>query len=108
MLEKLMRTTPGQLAELQFQELRNHAVTKLKEVVSLIENNEFDKIKSLLVYSPAGDGRGTDTYHINFAYEQGDALDLMDIINKLKRLCIHQDILEDILNELSKKSDGTL
>lgn len=85
-LKELLSTTPEDLAKLQHKELKKIVLNKLKEISKLIENEKYDKIEEYTVFSPAGDGMGTDSYHINFGYAESMKEDIIDVIDRLKEL----------------------
>ena len=73
------------------EKLKIEVVKRLKEVTSLIEKEEYDKVKECLAFSPAGDGYGCNNNYIDFSYlipaddEYGNRYinDLGDVINEL-------------------------
>ena len=73
------------------EKLKTEVVKRLKEVTSLIEKEEYDKVKECLAFSPSGDGYGCDNNYIDFSYlfpaddEYGNRYinDLGDVINEL-------------------------
>lgn len=73
------------------EKLKEEVVKRLKEVTSLIEKEEYDKVKECLAFSPSGDGYGLENYYIDFSYlfpaddEHGNRYinDLNDVINEL-------------------------
>lgn len=74
------------------EKLKIEVVKRLKEVTSLIEKEEYDKVKEYyLAFSPSGDGYGCDNNYIDFSYlfpaddEYGNRYinDLGDVINEL-------------------------
>lgn len=98
-LKTLMETSPEDLAELQYNELKNHTIGILEQVKKQLYDDDFEQVKNNLVYSPAGDGYGSDNYFIDFSYspQKGTnySLDLMDIIDQLIRL---NDIINPLIN----------
>ena len=73
------------------EKLKEEVVKRLKKVTSLIEKEEYDKVKECLAFSPSGDGYGCDNSYIDFSYlfpaddEYGrsDIEDLGDVIKEL-------------------------
>lgn len=71
------------------EKLKIEVVKRLKEVTSLIEKEEYDKVKECLAFSPSGDGCNNN--YIDFSYlfpaddEYGNRYinDLGDVINEL-------------------------
>lgn len=84
-LSELMATSPETLAELQLNSLKKHVVKTLMHVVGMIENEDFEPLQRELIYSPAGDEMGTDSYHIDFCYDHKDK-DLCDLLYLLSSL----------------------
>lgn len=75
------------------EKLKGEVVKRLKEVTSLIEKEEFGKVKECLAFSPSGDGYGRDNYYIDFSY-------LFPSDDEYGNRCIND--LGDIVNELSE------
>ena len=74
------------------EKLKIEVVKRLKEVTSLIEKEEYDKVKECLAFSPSGDGYGCNNNYIDFSYlfpadEHGISYieDLGDVINELSK-----------------------
>ena len=75
------------------EKLKEEVVKRLKEVTSLIEKEEYDKVKECLAFSPSGDGYGCDNHYIDFSYlfsandGSGNEYinDLGDVINELSK-----------------------
>lgn len=73
------------------EKLKKEVVKRLKEVTSLIEKEEYGKVKEYyLAFSPSEDGYGCNNNYIDFSYlfptdEHGgsDIEDLGDVINEL-------------------------
>lgn len=87
-LEKLMETTPEQLKKLQHDSLKIHILNVLDEIRKCVEEEDFDKVKTLTFHSGEGDGWGDASSNevINFAYRKDDELDFDEIMWKLKLL----------------------
>lgn len=75
------------------EKLKEEVVKRLKEVTSLIEKEEYDKVKECLAFSPSGDGYGFENNYIDFSYlfpaddEYGnrEINDLSDVIYELSK-----------------------
>jgi hypothetical protein len=73
------------------EKLKKEVVKRLKEVTSLIEKEEYDKVKECLAFLPSG--YGYDNNYIDFSYlfpaddEYGNRYinDLGDVINELSK-----------------------
>jgi len=85
-LDKLLDTTPEQLAKLQFDELKREAVETLRNVAELLDNEKFKEIEKMIEYSPAGDGMGCDNQYITFNHIHKSMDDIGDVLNKLVEL----------------------
>lgn len=66
------------------EQLRRHAVKTLRKVANYLENGEYDKIKDIVAYSPAGDGYGCENYYINLS-DTDEPMDIMEVIWELQR-----------------------
>lgn len=77
----------NQIAKIKFDKLKEGVLERLKEVVKIIERDEYEKIKKLITESPAGDGYGCDNYYINFGHIIGkDDMDIEQITTLLATL----------------------
>jgi uncharacterized protein (UPF0297 family) len=85
-LDKLLDTTPEQLAKLQFEELKREAVETLRNFTDLLDNEKFQEIEKLIGYSPAGDDMGCDNQYIKFNHIHKSMDDIGDVLNKLVEL----------------------
>lgn len=74
------------LSEKQYDYLKNHTISILKDIQNDLENDRLGNIVSKLSLSPAGDCVGQNNYYINFAYKDGEQLDLSDILDKMAKL----------------------
>lgn len=77
------------LAEKQHDTLKEFTIGKLKRIGELIANEEYDKVKNMLAFSPAGDGYGCDNYYINLSFKENERMDIGDIIDLLENLKIN-------------------
>ena len=71
--------------------VKERAIYRLKDIITHIENEEYDKIESLLVISPSGDAYGEDNYYIDFSDIAKDLIknyicDIYDVINFLEEM----------------------
>ena len=86
-IKTLLKTTPQTLAAEQYKALKEFATSRLVNVVSCLDNENFDQIKPMMEYSPAGDGYGTDHWFIDFpVFGDSDGTDLIEIIEHLQKL----------------------
>ena len=82
----IMNVSIENLAVAQFNFLKEHGETILRKALYLLEMDDYEGLKKMLKFSPAGDGYGDESYFINFAYEEDSAMDINDLISKLERL----------------------
>jgi len=71
--------------------VKERVICRLKNIITYIENEEYDKIESLLVLSPSGDAYGEDNYYIDFSDIAKDLIennicDIYDVINFLEEM----------------------
>lgn len=85
-MTNIMDLTVDNLAREQLKYLKEHSVETLNKIIECIQNDDFESIEKMLVYSPAGDGYGEDNYYINFAYKDGMKMDINELIGTLKYL----------------------
>ena len=85
-IKELMGIDIDNLAEKQFYALKEHTIGILKNIINLLEEENFIEIPNMLSYSPSGDGYGCDNYFINFSYDEQFTADLYDRIDELIRL----------------------
>lgn len=87
-LTRLLSTTPENLARLQLDAIKEHAVNILKRVIFLLEEGRYSDIEEMLQRSPAGDCMGTDHHFIDFAWapDPDDGLDILEVLEMLERL----------------------
>jgi hypothetical protein len=71
--------------------VKTAAILILEDVVDLLKKEKFDSVEEYLMFSPAGDGMGTDKYFIDFSECFGDdrsknhyGRDLNDVVEYLK------------------------
>lgn len=65
-LQQLLKTTPENLAEQQFNCLKEHVCKVLKEIHGCIEDDKHDALRDMTFESPAGDDMGSDNVCIDF------------------------------------------
>jgi hypothetical protein len=78
-----------EISKIKFNKLKENGLKRLKEVIGLIEKDDYNKIQKLTASSPSGDGYGCDNDYINFGDIIGavdmDILELSDMLQNLKR-----------------------
>lgn len=87
-LKTLMQTSPEDLASTQHDALKTHVLGILETVKNLIIEENYQAIKDKhLIYSPAGDGYGSDNHFINFDFtEHQDGMDIDEVLDALMTL----------------------
>jgi len=90
-LASLLDVSPEQLAALQYDALKGHAISRLKKVISLLEDNHLCQIEGEMKYSPAGGAYGGDNHYVDFSWcesqrEHGRGVDLLEVVIDLMRL----------------------
>lgn len=81
-LDKLLKTTPESLAKLQYDLLKDHAISVLRKALTLMEKGEPEKIA--VFFSPAGGGGGCDNHCIDFSIPgSGVTLDIEEVTERL-------------------------
>lgn len=83
-VKEILNMTPESLAKEQHDILKQAAVNRLNEIISLIDEESYSKVESKLASSPAGDEMGCDNYYIDFSDIYGE--DINDVIEKLVNL----------------------
>ena len=75
-----------------FVQLKAAACARLTEMVDLIAGEEWEQAESLIAYSPAGDGMGSENNYIDFEPITGklraDGEDIETVIEMLKRIAV--------------------
>ena len=88
-IEELLAIDIDNLATIQYEVLKKDTCDKLRNIIDLIEKEEFEKIiDEYISYSPAGDSMGTESYFITLANEF-DIGEVLELLIKLK------DIIEE-------------
>lgn len=84
-IKEIMSIDVNNLKQKQFEIMKKHVLQKIKHVEDLIKANKFEELQNELVFSPSGDGYGTDSHHVDFAYDDNSAesLDLDDVLEIL-------------------------
>ena len=85
-VKSIMEIDVENLKREQLEALKVHTINILETIIDHIQLSEFEEVSKYLVHSPAGDSYGTDNYFINFAYNDGDEMDLDDMIDLMKGL----------------------
>ena len=76
-----------EIYKIQYDKLKEGAIKRLTDVVSLIEDEEFIDLKRMLSESPSGDGYGCDNYFIDFInISSSSSMDIMDVLSYLEQL----------------------
>lgn len=83
-LEELLKMRPEQLASVQHTELKNDTIRILKEIIALLQEESYSKIKAYTEFSPAGDCMGCDNHFIKFA--NGDIMEVVERLICLKEM----------------------
>ena len=81
--KEIMKVSIDNLAQKQLEFLKEHNINVLKNIISLIEEENFEKINKFVANSPAGDGYGEDNYYIDFSYE-GSCKDVMEAFGEME------------------------
>ncbi len=80
----LMSINADNLKEKQFNVLKEHGISLLRNIIGLINENKFEEIERYTFYSPAGDGMGSDNNCINFDYtDDQDGMDISSYVDLL-------------------------
>lgn len=87
-VEDLLSLDIDNLAEAQYNALKEDTCERLNRIINLIRNDKIEEIRELVEFSPAGDAWGKDNYYIKFVNE----FDIGDIIDSLIRL---REIIEE-------------
>ena len=98
-IQKLLETTPQNLAETQLEAVKKFAVDRLREMAKHIQSGDVKKARDMLFHSPAGDGMGLNSYCISFedmfpkmppARDHEQRLDMGDVIDLIEELSNHK------------------
>lgn len=100
-LKEIMSIDVQNLAEKQYAAIVKHALAILDTVRTRLKNGDLEGVKAMMRYSPAGDEMGCNNYYIDFSWGELDR-DGYRIFLDLSDVC---DILEDLKEKLSKKSN---
>lgn len=86
--EDIMKVNVDNLSKLQVEFLKGHIVETLNKIINYVQEDNYDEIREMLEYSPAGDCMGRENYFINFGYlgKTFDINDIIDMIEGLRRL----------------------
>lgn len=87
-IEELLSLDIDNLAERQYEALKEDTCEKLNRIIKLIKNDEIEEITNLIAFSPAGDGWGSDNHYIEFV----NGSDIGEVIDLLMRL---REIIEE-------------
>ena len=70
------------------EEIKKQTLDRLDKVLTLLKEDKFDEIESLIRFSPDGDCMGCDNHYIDFSFlssEDNTIEDIHDVIRILKR-----------------------
>jgi hypothetical protein len=83
-----MSTRPEDLAATQHEALKLHILETIEKVRDLIIADDYKEVMdNHMLFSPAGDGYGSDNYFINFDYScHKDGMDLYEVLGMLQDL----------------------
>lgn len=84
-IKEIMEINIDNLIEKQHHSLKQYTIAKLKNIINLIDKEQYDKVDCLLGFSPAGDGYGCNDYYINFNYDNCNR-NISEIISELENL----------------------
>jgi hypothetical protein len=82
------------MSEEKVEALKQHAIQTLRKVANYLEKGEYEKIKPMVEYSPAGDGYGCDNHFINLSNTE-QPMDIMELISELQWLEENPDYDEE-------------
>lgn len=85
-IKKIMELSVNNLAEEQHFALKNHVVLILKNVLNLIEKDQYDIVLNYLSFSPSGDCMGCDNHYIDFSWNNTpmDIAEVCEVLSSLK------------------------
>lgn len=77
-----------EINRIKFNKLKEHSIQRLNDVITLLKNDHFDKVKQYTEHSSSGDGYGSENDYINFGFIVGyvemDILELCEMLQQLK------------------------
>jgi hypothetical protein len=82
-LKELMKVDVENLRLKQNEAIKEHIISTLHQVITLVSKDKFKEVEQLLEHSPAGDGMGSENNFINFKFDEC-SLDILEIINLIK------------------------
>ncbi len=85
-LRKFLETRPENLATQQHDQLKEYVIARLKQVITLIEVEDYASVINLTNYSPSGDGMGSENDYLDFSDVLGEGADIVTVMTKLKQL----------------------
>ena len=85
--EEIMKVNVDNLTKLQIEFLKGHIVEILNKVINCVQEDKFEELEKMLVFSSSGDW-GEDNYFINFGYSGNDPLDINQILGMIQHLQI--------------------
>lgn len=78
------------------EEIKKQTLDRLDKVLTLLREDKFDEIESLIKFSPAGDCMGNDNHYIDFSFlssENNTIEDIHDVIRILKKEIVKDEDL---------------
>lgn len=89
-IDDILKMKPETLAATQYEALKKHAITILKEVISDLSKDNLDGVMAQLSFSGAGDDMGDDNSYITFGgilgHEEADMSDVLERLGELQLL----------------------
>ncbi len=84
-IKTIMELSVNTLAQQQHLALKKHILGILNEVKQHIQNEEYEKVRDYLAFSPDGDGYGRANHYIDFGWGE-EELDIQEVCSKLSQL----------------------
>ena len=85
-IEELMSIDIDNLAQKQYDGLKEHLKGVLNKVITLLDQDKLEEIEEMLIESPGGDCFGSDDHYINFSYKENCKEDMYWMLEDLKDL----------------------
>jgi len=77
------KVSEKEIARLQFEELYDHSMQILRDVLQCLGNKKYNDIKKMTFFSPAGDGYGLDNSCLNFGTIE-EPIDIFEMVETLQ------------------------
>lgn len=84
--ETIMDIDINNLKQKQYEFLYKHIEKIFNGILKDLKKEDLQSVYNKLIFSPAGDGWGTENYYINFSYKKDEEMDLYDILEKMSDL----------------------